>query len=193
MKTIAHPSPLTPVSERSRTTPLTPMIHTATIEDLPTIVEIYNSSIAGRMATADLEPVTVASRLEWFNGHTPDRRPLWTILVPRGEANEVDGKIGAWLSLRSFYGRDAYRHTAEVSVYVSPDYHRQHLGDQLLTHAIASCPSLDINTLVGFIFGHNQPSLNLFKKHKFQQWGFLPQIAELNGIERDLVILGRKT
>jgi L-amino acid N-acyltransferase YncA len=176
------------------------MIRIATIEDLPSIVDIYNTSIPGRMATADLVPVTVASRLEWFEAHPPDRRPLWTILVPRGSANEVDDKIGGWLSLRSFYGRDAYRHTAEVSVYVSPDYHRQHLGDRLLAHAIASSPSLDLNTLVGFIFGHNQPSLNLFKKHQFQQWGFLPQIADLNGsdspvemrCERDLVILGRK-
>jgi L-amino acid N-acyltransferase YncA len=159
------------------------MIRTATIEDLPAIVEIYNSSIPGRMATADLEPVTVLSRLDWFNTHN-DRRPIWTI--------EVDDKISGWLSLRSFYGRDAYRHTAEVSIYVSPDYHRQHLGDRLLTQAIAACPSLDLNTLVGFIFGHNQPSLNLFQKHEFQQWGFLPQIAELDGNERDLVILGRK-
>jgi L-amino acid N-acyltransferase YncA len=159
------------------------MIRTAKIEDLPAIVEIYNSSIPGRMATADLEPVTVSSRLDWFNTHNP-RRPIWTI--------EVDGKIGGWLSLRSFYGRDAYQHTAEVSIYMSPDYHRQHLGDRLLIHTIAACPSLDLNTLVGFIFGHNQPSLNLFKKHEFQQWGFLPQIAELNGTERDLVILGRK-
>ena len=159
------------------------MIRTAKIEDLPAIVEIYNSSISGQMATADLEPVTVPSRLDWFNTHN-DRRPIWTI--------EVDGKIGGWLSLRSFYGRDAYRHTAEVSIYVSPEYHRQHLGDRLLSHAIAYSPSLDLNTLVGFIFGHNQPSLNLFKKHEFQQWGFLPQIAELNGTERDLVILGRK-
>jgi L-amino acid N-acyltransferase YncA len=160
------------------------MIRTATIEDLPAIVDIYNSSIAGRMATADLEPVTVSSRVDWFNAHHP-RLPIWTF-------ERLDGKIGGWLSLRSFYGRDAYQHTAEVSVYVSPDYHRQHLGDRLLTHAIAACPSLDLNTLVGFIFGHNQASLNLFKKHEFQQWGFLPQIAELNGIERDLVILGRK-
>jgi L-amino acid N-acyltransferase YncA len=181
------------------------MIRTAKIEDLPAIVEIYNSSIAGRMATADLEPVTVSSRVDWFNAHN-HRRPIWTILVPRGfsslrdasrtrgfaNANEVDDKIGGWLSLRSFYGRDAYQHTAEVSIYVWQDYHRQHLGDRLLTHAIATCPSLDLNTLVGFIFGHNQPSLNLFKKHEFQQWGFLPQIAELNGTERDLVILGRK-
>jgi L-amino acid N-acyltransferase YncA len=160
------------------------MIRDAALADLAEIVEIYNTSIPGRLATADLEPVTVESRREWFMAHTADRRPLWVL--------EVDDKIRAWLSLRSFYGRDAYRHTAEVSVYVSPDYHRQHLGDRLLAQVIATSPSLDLKTLVAFIFAHNQPSLNLFKKHDFLQWGYLPKIAELNGIDRDLIILGRK-
>ncbi len=160
------------------------MIRDATIEDLPTIIEIYNTSIPGRMATADLEPVTVESRMEWFCAHTPERRPLWVL--------ETDDKIAAWLSFRSFYGRDAYRHTAEVSVYVSPDFYRQQLGNSLLVKAIETAPILDLKTLVAFIFAHNPPSLNLFKKHGFQQWGYLPQIAELNGIDRDLVILGRQ-
>jgi L-amino acid N-acyltransferase YncA len=160
------------------------MIRDATIEDLPAIIEIYNTSIPGRMATADLEPVTVASRMEWFAAHTPERRPLWVLV---GE-----GKIKAWLSLRSFYGRDAYRHTVEVSVYVAPDCHRQKLGDRLLSQAIEFAPILDVKTFVAFIFAHNQPSINLFKKHDFQQWGYLPQIAELNGIDRDLVILGKQ-
>lgn len=38
-------------------------------EDLPDIVDIYNSTIAGRMVTADLEPVTVESRIPWFEAH----------------------------------------------------------------------------------------------------------------------------
>ncbi len=152
--------------------------------DLPAIVEIYNTSISGRMATADLEPVTVSSRIEWLDSHTPDRRPVWVLVL--------DNRVTAWLSFRSFYGREAYRHTAEVSVYVSPDYHRQQLGNRLLTRAIATASSLDLKTLVAFIFAHNLPSVNLFKKHGFQQWGYLPQIAELDGIERDLVIFGRQ-
>ncbi len=160
------------------------MIRDAAIADLPAIIEIYNTSIPGRMATADLEPVTVASRMEWFAAHHSQRRPLWVL--------EIEDKITAWLSFRSFYGRDAYRHTVEISVYVSPDYHRQHLGDRLLSKAIDTAPNLNIKTVVAFIFAHNQPSLNLFKKHDFQQWGYLPQIAELNGIDRDLIILGRK-
>jgi L-amino acid N-acyltransferase YncA len=34
--------------------------------------------------------------------------------------------------------------------------------------------------------------LNLFKKHQFQQWGYLPEVAQLDDQKRDLVILGRK-
>ncbi len=160
------------------------MIRDATIEDLPAIIEIYNTSIPGRMATADLEPVTVASRLEWFTAHSPERRPLWVL--------EIDGDITAWFSFRSFYGRDAYRHTAEVSVYVSPTCHHKKFGTQLLAKAIDRTPSLDLKILVAFIFAHNQPSLKLFEKHGFEQWGYLPKIAELNGIDRDLIILGRQ-
>lgn len=160
------------------------MIRDATRDDLPTIIEIYNASIPGRMATADLAPVTVASRQEWFANHSMERRPLWVL--------ESDDRVVAWLSFRSFYGREAYRHTAELSVYVAPAYQRRHLGDRLLSEAVEAAHRLDLTTLVAFIFAHNPPSLNLFKKYQFQQWGYLPQIAELDGIDRDLVILGRR-
>lgn len=51
-------------------------IEDATLEDLPAIVAIYNETIAGRMVTADLEPVTVDARRKWFDEHSPDFRPL---------------------------------------------------------------------------------------------------------------------
>lgn len=35
----------------------------ATIDDLPKILEIYNSIIASRMVTADIKPVSVEDRL----------------------------------------------------------------------------------------------------------------------------------
>jgi phosphinothricin acetyltransferase len=43
---------------------------------------------------------------------------------------------------------------------------------------------------MAIIFAHNQPSLRLFEKFGFQRWGYLPQVAELDGVERDGVILG---
>jgi L-amino acid N-acyltransferase YncA len=47
-------------------------------------------------------------------------------------------------------------------------------------------------TLLGFIFAHNRPSIALFEQAGFARWGLLPCVAELDGTERDLAILGRR-
>ncbi len=153
-------------------------------EDLPQIVDIYNSTIPSRLVTADTEPVSVESRVRWFDEHSADFRPLWVV--------EVYGRIGGWLSFSSFYGRPAYSKTAEISVYVNEAHRKQGLGSYLLTEALARAPSLELDTLLGFIFGHNLPSLALFEKFSFQRWGVLPKVAALDNIERDLVIVGRR-
>ena len=50
----------------------------ATQDDLPSIVEIYNDSVAERNATADLAPASAESRLAWFDAHK-DRRPIYVL------------------------------------------------------------------------------------------------------------------
>jgi L-amino acid N-acyltransferase YncA len=156
----------------------------AKLSDLPEIVRIYNSTVPGRMVTADTEPVTVQSREAWFHEHSTDFRPLWVL--------EKDGAIYGWLSYQSFYGRPAYNGTTEVSIYVDEAYRGQGFGRYLLQQAIDACPQLNIKTLLGFIFGHNTPSLKLFQSFGFVNWAHLPQIAELDGIERDLIIVGKR-
>jgi L-amino acid N-acyltransferase YncA len=152
--------------------------------DLPAIVGIYNAAIPGRMATADTEPVSLESRRAWFREHTPASRPLWVM--------ESEGAIVGWLSFQSFYGRPAYHATAEISIYVSPAHHGRGIGKQLLRAAMDRSPRLGLTALVGYIFGHNEPSLRLFEGCGFQRWGYLPRIAELDGVERDLVVVGRR-
>ena len=44
--------------------------------DLDRIVSTYNSTIASRLVTADLEPVSSASKQSWFDAHEQNRRPL---------------------------------------------------------------------------------------------------------------------
>jgi phosphinothricin acetyltransferase len=133
------------------------------------------------MATADLEPVSVASRRAWFAEFDPARRPLYVFADPR---------VKGWLSLRSFYGRPAYGATAETGLYVAPEAQRQGLGRMLLRHALAEAPGLGLRTLLAFVFAHNAASLALFEVEGFGRWGLLPRVAELDGIERDLAILG---
>ena len=152
--------------------------------DLAQIVAIYNATVPSRQVTADTEPVPVESRIKWFEDHDPAHRPLWVA--------EVDGAVAAWLSYSAFYGRPAYNKTAELSVYVHEAFRNRGLGSYLLAQAIAHAPSIGLNTLLGFIFGHNEPSLRLFEKFGFAKWGELPKVASLDGVERDLVIVGRR-
>lgn len=160
------------------------IIEDAALEDLQAVVDIYNTTVAGRMVTADLEPVTVESRLVWFHEHNSHHRPLWVM--------RAEGKVVAWLSFQSFYGRAAYNATAEISIYVAEECRGAGVGRILLEKALAEAPRFGLNRLVGFVFGHNEPSLKLLRRYGFEDWGVLPGVAELDGVERDLVIVGRK-
>jgi len=159
-------------------------IRHASLADLPAVVAIYNESIPGRMATADLEPVTVAEREEWFRAFDPQSRPLWIF--------ESGGKPVGWLGLRSFYGRPAYHRTVESAVYVTPDHQREGVARKLLSHALDECPRLGVSNVLAFVLAHNMPSVTLFEAHGFGRWGLLPRICEMDGVERDVLILGRR-
>ena len=164
-------------------------IRLAVEADLPAIVDIYNASIPSRLATADLEPIKVESRRNWFRSHG-DRYPVW-VMVDDDRVNQNNQQILGWLSLQMFYGRPAYHKTAEVSIYIAPEHQGKGIGKKLLEYAIARCPKLVIAKLVGFVFAHNRASYRLFESFGFEQWGFLPEIAELDGKEQSLIILGK--
>lgn len=156
----------------------------ATQDDLASIVAIYNEAIPTHLSTADLKPVSVASKQAWFNSYNPKRRPLWVLYA--------DGRIVGWIGLEEFYGRPAYLHTAEVSIYIANGFHRQGLGQAALSHVIGELPRLGIDTLVGFVFSHNAASQGLFRKNRFECWGHLPDVASMDGKRCSLDILGRK-
>jgi len=161
------------------------LVRDAEPADLVTIVAIYNSTIPSRLATADLEPVSVESRQAWFQQHTPERRPLWV-------ASEDQGPVIGWLSFQDFYGRPAYAPTAELSIYIAEGQRGQGLGSRLLSLAIDTAPELGVKNVLAVVFGHNEASLRLFRGRGFATWGLLPGVCLVDGVERDTVILGRR-
>ena len=122
------------------------IVRDATEADLPAIVAIYNAAIPGRAATADLEPVTVESRREWFAKHDPARRPLWVA--------EVDGSVVAWIGLSSFYGgRPAYDATRSEHVR-APDFRLGRAA--LMAQMIEACPRFG-DDAPGHVRPHREP------------------------------------
>lgn len=156
----------------------------ADLKDLEKIVEIYNSTIPSRLVTADTENVSVESRIQWFEEHHPETRPLWIV--------EDDHQIIGWVSFSSFHERPAYGGTVEISIYLDASCRGKGYGKTILQYCIDNAGKFGVINLVALIFLHNEPSLKLFRYFGFEDWGTLPDVAVLDGIERSLKILGRR-
>ena len=166
-------------------------IRLATIDDLPRIVEIYNQSIAGKQATADLQPVSVADRQAWFDAHTGNR-PLVVAQTRSETSSETSlGEIIGWGSLSDLYARPAYHISTEISIYVADEAKGQGVGKALVNYLIQVAPSCGVQQVVALIFAHNTPSLAMFGKLGFESWGKFKQVCDMQGFIADVVILGK--
>ncbi len=159
-------------------------IRLASEADLPVIDKIYNQAIAQRFCTADLTPIGMTRRREWFAAHPAQEYPIYLY--------ESDNIIRGWLSLSPYRpGREALKQVAEVSFYVAEDARGKRIGSHLLEHAIQACPALEKRILFAIVIEGNSASLALLKKHGFEQWGYLPQVIACYGETRGQFYLGR--
>ncbi len=150
-------------------------IRLAKLEDLEEIVEIYNQAILVGEKTADIEKVTVESRMGWFKEHTPEKYPLIVA--------ESNNKVIGYATISAYRSRFALRFTGEISYYIHYNHHRKGVGSKLLEHAINICPSLQIKTLFAILIDSNIGSARLLEKFHFEKWGHMPDVVDLNGRE----------
>lgn len=160
------------------------IIRLAQTDDLPTIVDIYNQAIPSQQSTGDTQPVRVEDRLTWFREHRPDKHPIFVA--------EVEGQVAGWCSLSAYRaGRAAFRFTAEISYYIAPAYHRRGIATALIERALAACPALQIRHLFAIVLESNEASRRLLEKMGFEQWGYLPRVADFDGREVGHLYYGR--
>ncbi len=160
-------------------------IRIARFDDLETMVEIYNQAIAVGEKTADITPVHVNDREDWFNGHPPEKYPI--LVAETGES------VLGYLTISPYRpGRMALQQTAEVSYFVHFEHHRQGIASRLLRHAIDMCPSLRIKTLFAILIDTNQDSIRLLTNYGFEKWGHMPRVAEFDGVEYGHLYFGRR-
>ncbi|AAZ19608.1 probable phosphinothricin acetyltransferase [Psychrobacter arcticus 273-4] len=173
------------------------IVQFAVASDLVEVLAIYNKSIAGKQATANLEPVTYEERAVWFAEHINSAtRPIYVVrmanMAMESEMEKQLSSIIAWGSFSDLYARPAYHISSEISIYIHNDYHGQGLGSLLVRWMLHQAPSLGIYNVAALIFAHNQPSLGLFRKLGFEQWGLMPQVCDMDGFIADVVMLGKR-
>jgi L-amino acid N-acyltransferase YncA len=159
-------------------------IRLAQLDDLPVTVDIYNQSIPSQQSTGDTQPLHVEDRLAWFEEHRPDSHPIFVA--------DVDGRVAGWCSLSAYRpGRAALRFTAEISYYIAQAYHRRGIATALVKHTLAACPALQIRHIFAIVLEGNDASLKLLGKMGFEQWGYLPRVADFDGKEVGHLYYGR--
>ena len=158
-------------------------IRIATEIDLPAIIEIYNQSVAAGFETADLTPLKVEERINWFRNHEPDKYPIYV-------ATENNIILG-WISVSPYRsGRMALRFTKEISYYVDRTHQNQGIGSELIEEVIRNVQKLNIKTLLAIVLDQNKRSVRLLQKLGFELWGSLPGVADFDEIECGHVYYG---
>ena len=90
--------------------------------------------------------------------------------------------------LSQFRKREAYDRTAEITVYLKPDYIRKGIGKLTLVHMEDIARDAGISVLVGIISGDNMDSIALFKKMGYWQCAYYRQVGEKFGRIMDVVV-----
>jgi len=152
--------------------------------DLKRITEILNQAIKWGNANAYSDIFTADDRVGWFNSHSDGKH----IIFVASDKNKVVG----FLTLSPYRkGRQAFACVAEVSYYVDFEYHRKGIASALMEHAYNHCRKVGFRTLIAFLYGHNDRSIQFLMKYGFEQWGFLPKTAFVKGETYDHVIYGK--
>lgn len=160
-------------------------IRLAQQEDWAQIVAIYNQAILKKGLTADLDLQQIEDKQGWFLSHTAERHPIFVA---------VDNtKVIAWISLSPYReGRRALQNTTEVSLYVDEAYLGQGIGSMMMQHIMAVAKELGYKNMLAILIEANEKSVGLFTKFKFDRWGLLPGIVEIDDQYLNHCIYGRK-
>lgn len=159
-------------------------IREATDADLPSIVEIVNLAIASSPYVWTEIPTTLDARRAWFEDHQRSGHPIFVAFAP----DDPDHVMG-WSSLSTFRGRDGYRFTAEVSVYVHPSAQRQGVATRLIEATEAAASRQGFHALVAVIDAAHTASISLFRRFSFAERGRLAEIGWKFGAWRDEVFM----
>jgi phosphinothricin acetyltransferase len=145
----------------------TPRIRKAVETDMAQITEIYAHYVSKALASFEIVPPDQAEIKRRWQAVAEKDMPY---LVA-----EIGDKIGGYAYASPFRSRPAYNSTVEDSVYVSPDFLGQGLGQSLLKALIEECTSLGLRQMIAVIGdSKNHPSIKLHEKCGFSQVGVMP-------------------
>ncbi len=174
----------------------------ATLSDVSAILDIYNEAVINSTATYDLAPVSLESRLAWFEEKTAQGWPIWVAvqsdliksdlvqsdlvqsdlvqsdLVQSDLANGGGkGKVIGWATYGPYRPKAGYDYTAEHSVYVHHEHRGEGIGHLLMQELIKNAKDRGLHMLIGVVDAENAASIGFHEGFGFVKAGHLKQVG----------------
>lgn len=156
------------------------LIRLATLSDAKAIATIYNAEIETGTATFDTEPKSIENRIEWLNQHS-NKYPVIVVVK-----NEI---VVGFASMTRWSDRAAYDNTAELSIYISPDFHNQGIGKKLMKAIIDAGKLGGLHCVLSRITQGNEKSIYLHQQFGFKTVGVLKEVGTKFGKILDVTMM----
>ena len=133
----------------------TPSMLPVTEQHLPSILTIYNHYVLNSTATFHTHPLSI-----------DEMRSLVLFESKRYKSYAIfhHDCFAGYVLLTQHKAREAYNSTAEVTIYLSPDYTGKGLGRYALCFIEDIARQIGFHALIATICGENAPSLSLFER-----------------------------
>jgi phosphinothricin acetyltransferase len=156
------------------------ILRSADERDLPAITAIYNQAVLTTTATFDTDPVSLDSRLAWFNNRNTDFPVIVAV---------VSGNVVGYAALSRWSDRRAFDISAELSLYVDAAHHGQGVGKALLKRILEMADTTQLYTVMVRITAENEISLKMHAQVGFLEVGVLRHCGIKFGRVLDVVFM----
>ena len=146
--------------------------------DFPTIKEIYDYYILNSTATFHTKPVSIKELKEYI---FVDHQLYKSYLV------YCNIEIAGYCYFSYFKKRQAYNRTAEVTLYLKPEFCRKGLGIEILNYIEDTAKQTNIKNLIAVITDSNTGSIRLFEKAGYKKCAHYIKVGEKFGKILDVV------
>ena len=144
-------------------------IQTATEQDIPVLLEIYNDIIVNTTAVWHEKPHTLALRQEWFALKKEQGFPVFTAVE--------EGKVIGFSTIGAFRPWFGYRYTVENSVYVASNSRGKGVAKLLMPPLINAAKELKLHAIVAGIEATNEASIALHEKFGFTEVAHFKEVG----------------
>ncbi len=148
-------------------------------EDFPIVKEIYDYYIQHSTATFHTEPISIKELKEFIYTDHP---------IYKSFLIKIENTLAGYCYFTYFKKRQAYNRTAEVTIYLKPEFTDKGIGKTAIHFLECEAQKTVIKNFLAVITGSNIESIKLFEKMGYIKCAHFKNVGEKSNQILDVVI-----